>query len=108
MLAPDASGRLAIKIQLDTSSGTPVYYVNHAEVSSGQHDFSITAARVPGMFTPAEIEALQASGKLTVAADAQLVFAPTLLPLLIAALEAQLKKYETSYGRTVTTEMLNE
>jgi hypothetical protein len=87
-----------VKVVLDPSDGTPMYYANHFEVSMARHEFTVTAGRVPGKFSRSRFAALTENKELLLEPECQLLVAPTLMPGLIAALQTQLTAWEREFG----------
>lgn len=100
---PKPRAAIALRIQVEPSPSTPDHYVNYAEIGHSQHDFVLTAARIPAKF-PAAIQAeFIKSGALSVDAEVQLTFPPTLIRPLIQALELQLKSFEQTVSQLPVT-----
>ena len=82
--------KLAVTISLDPSPDTPLFYVNTVEIGRTQHDFVLLAGRVPAKLSTDDIELVQSGGSLHLEPDVQLIMSATLVPRVIAALQAQL------------------
>lgn len=92
---------IAVKIQVEPTSATPVFYANYAEIAHGQHDFVLSAVRVPAKFGSARQADIMKSGVLSLEPEAQVTFPPTLVRPLIEALEKQLMSYERTVGKSI-------
>lgn len=92
---------IQLRPSLEVSDDTPQYYVNHAEINSTVHEFVISAGRLPGRLTQAQIEMVRATSVLPTPADVQLLIPPTLIVGLIRALQTQKDVYEAQYGITL-------
>lgn len=96
--APPTQESIDVRIVVDTSIDTPAYYVNHAEISVGEHDLTMTFVRLPAKPSRADIEEAKDSGELVIESEFQVIFPPTLLPGLIRALESTYQEYEARHG----------
>lgn len=101
-LAETAEG-VALTIVMDTTPDTPAYYMNHAELSVGQHDISLSLARIPPKPGRQELAEAIKSGEILVDAELQIILPPTILPGLIAALQKVKDGYETLFGEIKRT-----
>lgn len=90
---------VAVKILVEPSPATPVYYANYFEVSHSQHDCALTAVRVPTKFSSARQAEFTKSGVLILEPEVQITFPPTLLRPLKDALERQILSYERNVGK---------
>ena len=89
-------------IAMESGEGTPVYYVNHVEISHTKNDFCITAGRLPARFGPTAKTELESTGVLLINAEVQILFPPTMLPGLIRALSSQQDAYEKRVKYKIT------
>lgn len=94
-----SAAALEVKIVVDTSSETPTYYVNHAEVSHTQHDFTMAVLQLPSKLSPVARQIGLETGEVHLNTILQLTFPPTLLPGLVKALNVQRKKYEDKFDK---------
>jgi hypothetical protein len=90
-----------IKVTLEPSDTTTVYYVNFFEVANTPYDFTLLGVRLPAKLPPARIADAQTSGSLTFEPDIQVVFPASIVPSLIQALTIQQKRYEEATGMTL-------
>jgi hypothetical protein len=96
-LAKDARP-LRAKVVMKVTKDLPTYYIDHVEVGSGIHDFSLIVAKLPGRFTAEELSAAATTGELEVEPLLQLYLPPTLIPALIKALNTQKDAFEEMQG----------
>lgn len=87
-----------VKVSLEPSFETVPYYANHIEVGHTRHEFTILAGRVPAKMSAERFAQIKESGLLQLEPDVTLMFAPTLMPGLIRALQTQLEKWEKANG----------
>jgi hypothetical protein len=92
---------LRVRVVVEPGEGTPVFYINYAEVGHTANDFALLGARVPAKPTRDQIEQAKSSGVLPVEADVLLVIPPTVIPGLIRALSGQQAKYEEEVGSPI-------
>jgi hypothetical protein len=91
-----ASAGTTLPLALEMTDDAPVFYVNHAEITHTQHDFSIAWARVAAKLPTAKrAEAIEA-GRVLVEPSVVLVVPPTMIQGLIDALQRQQTSYETT------------
>ena len=87
---------IAVKIHIEPTPATPMFYANYAEIAHSQHDFVLSAVRVPAKLGAARHADMVKTGVLTVEPEVQLTFPPTLVRPLIDALEKQLASFDRS------------
>jgi len=101
---PPARGKpgdvLPVRIVVDPTEETPVYYANHAEVSLSPHEISVSFVRVPSKLSSSRTKDAQVSGSLTFEPTVQVVIPPTLLPGLIKAMTITKDQYEEKCANT--------
>jgi hypothetical protein len=85
-------------IRLEPLENAATFYVNHIEVGSSAHDFSLICGRLPGKLSLDQFEEVKGSGALVVEPEVQVVIPATLVIGLIKALTAQKDNYEKTYG----------
>lgn len=91
---PAKPTRVAVKIQVEPSQATPVFYANYFEVSNSQHDCALTAVRVPAKFSSSRQEEMARTGVMALEPELQITFPPTLLRPLADALTRQAVAYD--------------
>jgi len=89
-----ATKHLTARVELDVRPDTPSYYVNYMAVGHTDHDFTISAARIPAFLTPERKAHAQKKGIIFQEATLQLVIPPTIIKGLIKALTTQMDTYE--------------
>src|SRR6188768_1206425 len=89
---------VTLNVVMDPEPGSPAIFVNHFEVQVNLHEFTILASRLPTKPNSRDLANAQASGQFVIEPDVQLVLPPTLIPKLIAALEASLANYEERWA----------
>lgn len=98
--AESASEEMVIRPEIAITETSSQFYVNAASVSHSQHEFAMAFVRLPTRITPSLLKSLKdGGGVLHTSADVQVTFAPTVMPSLIAALTAQMEKYEARFGK---------
>jgi hypothetical protein len=105
-IAPKTKGPQEIKLLLDLSDDTPIYYVNYFEVSQIPQEFGLLAARMPTKLSAQQQATAKENGILALAPMLQLVFAPALARSLIGALQIQLNLYEKNFGKITDLKQL--
>lgn len=93
-----AEDEVTLNVMMVADPDSPALFVNHFEIRSNLHEFSLLAKRMPTKLSPAEIESAQADGHFIVEPDVQLIVPPTVMPSLISALTIALEGYEARYG----------
>jgi hypothetical protein len=88
---------LAVRIVTDPTDATPSYYVNYAEASFGPHEVSISFVKVPTKLNSAQLQEAK-DAPLRLEPVVQVLFAPTLLPGIIRALNTIKDRYEEHQG----------
>lgn len=83
----------SFSISIEPSEDTPVYYINHAEISHGPHDFCMSVTRIPSKFSASQLTEIN-SGTLALEPILQLVLPVTIMDGLISALQKQRMRYE--------------
>lgn len=78
---------VALRIVVEASQDTPTYYVNHIELSMGQHECAMWFARLPTKPSRAELAEATAAGEIVVDPEFQVIIPPTLIEGLISALQ---------------------
>ena len=73
--------------------------MNYAEIGHSQHDFVLTAARVPVKFPSAVQAEFMKTGILSIEPEVQITFPPSLVRPLIDALVMQLGSYERALAK---------
>jgi hypothetical protein len=96
--APDGA---AIRVSIEPGDGTATFYINHAEIGSTLHDFTLLCAKIPAKLPHSEFSAAQATGALTLEAQVQIVFPPSFIVGLIRALTTQKEAFEKQHGVTL-------
>jgi hypothetical protein len=86
------------RVTFEASDSTHTCYCNLVEVGALQHEFTILAGRVPTKPTRAIMSTISEGGEIVLEPEVQLLVAPTMIPGVIKALQAQLEKYEKRYG----------
>jgi len=87
-----------VKVTLTVNEGTPVHYMNYAEVNITAHDFTLTGGRIPSKPDRAAVEAALASGTMAIESDFQIIIPTNVIPGLIRALITQKESYERQVG----------
>ena len=95
---PIAAEAVTAQIVVNPSDDLSSIYANHAEVAHSFHEFTIFFGQLPTKASMAVVESVKTTGQIRIEPDAQVIVPPTLIPGLISALEAQLKKYEEKHG----------
>jgi hypothetical protein len=90
---------VAFKITFAISNETPVYYINHAEISHTPHEFGILVGRIPTRLPAAQLEEVKQSGTLSIEPELQLLFPTKMIIGLAKALQIQQEKYEQKFGK---------
>jgi hypothetical protein len=85
-------------ITLEPLENASTFYVNHIEVGSTAHDFSLICGRLPGKLSLDQLEEVKDGGALVVEPEVQVVIPATLVIGLIEALTTQKDNYEKTYG----------
>ena len=85
---------ITTQIVLRVTDETPQYYINHAEVASSQHEFSLYGTYVPTKVPPELIDSAQELGVIHREALFQIVMPISLMDGLINALKKQKDFYE--------------
>jgi hypothetical protein len=85
--------RLPIRVVVDATDESGVYYANYVEASFAQHEILISFARVPTKMSIARTEEAK-SGILKLEPLVQVAIPPTLLPGLIRALSTTKDGFE--------------
>src|SRR5689334_21699050 len=88
---------LPVKIVVEITKNTPSFYVNYAEVNFAAHELALSLVRVPTKLSGTKAEESK-TGILKCESLAQILFAPTLLPGLIRALNTTKEQYEKTMG----------
>ena len=92
---------LSVRIVIDVRDDTPHYYINHAEINSTQHEFTLSAGRIPAKFSPDQLQRAKETATIIIPADIQILIPPSLIPGLIRALSTQKDLYERTHGVTL-------
>jgi hypothetical protein len=92
---------IAVKVRVEPTDATPVFYVNYAEVSHNVNEFSVLCTRIPTKPDQATMDLVREKGIYSVEATASLIVPPTLMRGLIRAMQAQVDKYQEKFGRIV-------
>lgn len=90
---------VSVKVSFSVSDETPIYYINHAEISHTPQEFGMLVGRIPTRLTAAQLEEIKQSGTLTLEPEIQLLFPTTLIVGLAKALQIQQEKYEKKFGK---------
>lgn len=98
--APQQDAPQAIRIVLDTSSDAPIYYANYFEVVVAAHDITLMATRLPGKLNEDAEAIATATGMIHATPEVQVVMAPTMVPLLIRALQSQHKYWVDNVAKS--------
>lgn len=89
---------LTVRLAMDVTEDTPVYYVNYAEVNFHANEFTVSAVRVPPRPSAARMEEAAETGRLRIECSVQLVLPVGVVPGLIRALSVQKENYENQWG----------
>jgi hypothetical protein len=89
---------VALRPAVEVTEDTPKYYVNHMEVTSSMHEFSLTFARVPSKLSQGQWEKIESSQSIMISADLQLLIPPTLINTMLQAISQQKDTYERQFG----------
>jgi hypothetical protein len=92
-----------VRIAVNVTKETPVYYINFVEVSNTPHEFSVTCARIPSKPTQSMVDEATNTGAITLNSDVQLVFPVGMLPGLVKALQTRREMYEKLFNITIKT-----
>ena len=84
----------ALRVALEVTEDTPVYYVNYAEVGHSQYELSIAVTRVPTKIAAEVLADAKKTGELKLDAALQLLLPPAVIEGLITALQTQLEAYK--------------
>jgi len=85
-------------IRMEPLESASTYYVNHIEIGSSAHDFSLICGRLPGKLSAEQFEDIREGGALVVEPEVQIIIPATLVLGLIKALTIQKDTYEKTYG----------
>jgi hypothetical protein len=85
-------------IRMEPLESASTYYVNHVEIASSLHDFSIICGRLPGKLSADQVEEVNSSGSLVIEPEVQVIIPSTLIIGPIRALTTQKGIYEETYG----------
>lgn len=77
---------------------TPTYYINHAEIAVGKHEFALAFAKLPTKPSRSDMEHAKATQELAWETDIQVLVPPTLIVGLIRALETARDGYQNLFG----------
>jgi hypothetical protein len=94
---PPQAETLTVRPVFEIGDSTAVFYINHAEVRSSFHEFSVVAGRAPASLTTGQIERARSEGTLSIAAEVELIVPITLITGLITALTLEKERYEAQY-----------
>jgi hypothetical protein len=86
------------RASLVTTDGTATFYVNNVEIGHSAYDFSVTCAKLPVKFPPAEMARIAETGEAVLEAVVQILLPTSLIPGLIKALTIQKEMYERQFG----------
>lgn len=82
------------RIVVETTQDVPTFYVNHAEIGAGPHEYAIWMARLPVKPSRDEMLLIQESGEFVVEPEVQILIPHSMVPGLIAALAQTLAAHE--------------
>ena len=85
---------IATRISIKLSEDTHTYYANFAEVTHSPHEYIIYFCRTPAKLDEHALEMAKASQMISVEADLEVMFPPTMIDGLIDALKSQKEKYK--------------
>ena len=85
-----------VKISVEVSEGTPVYYANYLEIAHSSIEFALNVVRIPTKPTRSQMELVQSGEPLTVEPEMQILFSPKLAIGLVKALQLQITAYEAA------------
>lgn len=75
------------RLIVDTIQEVPTYYVNHAEVAAGPHEFAVWFTRLPTRPSRGDLEIIKETGEYMVEPEVQLLMPHSLIDGLIKALQ---------------------
>ena|SRR5258706_8562442 len=84
-----AAKQTAVKIQVEPSQVTPIFYANYVEVGHTQYDFVLTAARLPGKLGSARQAEVIESGVISLEPEVQITLPSELMRPLAEAILKQ-------------------
>lgn len=87
MANPSKNGVVDVKVSVDLTDETPVYYANYAEVSSSQFDVGLSFVRIPTKLSSGIMEDVKSGGTISLPADVHVVLPRMIIAGLIEALQ---------------------
>lgn len=91
---------MEVTVIMPTPHDLPFYYVNHLEVSQSPFEFAIAGGRAPARMTDAQRIDVEKNKKLAIEPVVQILIPAAIMPGFIKALQTQLEKHESNYGKS--------
>jgi hypothetical protein len=99
VVKPKSGAPVNLKVAVDVTEDTPIYYANYFEVGHSNFEFMLNVARFPPKPSMEQMRVVTESGALVVTPEMQVLFAPKVALALLDALKQQIASYEENIGK---------
>ena len=90
-----------LKVQILPGENIPAYYSNYIEVAHTEYEFVLSFAKVPSKLGPQQLLDAKSGQPLVLEPIIKAEIPLRLIRGLVRALESQIEKYETRFGKII-------
>ena len=94
----EAQKPIRLKIMIDVTEETHVYYANFFELGHSDNEFMLNVARVPPKPSAAQMRSAAEKGALVVTPEFQVLFTPQKALAMLKVMKVQIESYEAKFG----------
>lgn len=87
MAAEHPAEAVQARLSIDTIQEVPTFYVNHAEIAAGPHEFAVWFSRLPTRPSRDDIEIIKETGEFVMEPEVQILLPHSVIDGLIKALQ---------------------